>query len=168
MENENTIILLVIEGEHLQCPMCNPIGYFMIKFMHFIQWNIWIELNWIELNWIELKIQFIIYLSNAMHFKDIDTNIWLILQEIFNGDYHDICKKKYSNYWLDCVTRKKTIIWKPLRTLLVNMGSIFIVEEPFRWTQSNEVWMGTINVYIFLAIIMTEVLDFKDTWWFTF
>ena len=51
MENENTIILLVIEGEHLQCPMCNPIGYFMIKFMHFIQWNIWIELNWIELNW---------------------------------------------------------------------------------------------------------------------
>jgi len=41
-----------------------------------------------------MKIQFIIYLSNAMHFKDIDTNIWSILQEIFNGDYHDICKKK--------------------------------------------------------------------------
>jgi hypothetical protein len=29
----------------------NGFQIIMIKFMHFIQWNIWIELNWIELNW---------------------------------------------------------------------------------------------------------------------
>ena len=103
-----------------------------------------------------------------MHFKDIIPIYGRYYKKYLMVITMISVKKNYSNYWLDCVTRKKTIIWKPLRTLLVNMGSIFTVEEPFRWTQSNEVWMGTINVYIFLAIIMTEVLDFKDTWWFTF
>ena len=38
---------LVIEGEQLHrlCLMCNPIRYCVIKFMHFIQSNIWIEIN---------------------------------------------------------------------------------------------------------------------------
>ena len=47
---------LVIEGEHLHrlCLMCNPIGYCIIKFMHFIQWNIWIELK-IELDMFHLS-----------------------------------------------------------------------------------------------------------------
>ena len=41
------LMTLVIGGEHLHrlCLMCNPIGYCVIKFMHFIQLNIWIELN---------------------------------------------------------------------------------------------------------------------------